>query len=75
MQWRVAAGIVERMEPPDPLPISLVVIAQNEEARLEDCLRSARFCADRFVLDGGSTDGTVELARRLGARTAWSSPP
>jgi len=57
------------MEPPDPLPISLVVIAQNEEARLEDCLRSARFCADRFVLDGGSTDGTVELARRLGART------
>lgn len=53
----------------DPLPISLVVIAQDEEARLEDCLRSAAFCADRFVLDGGSRDGTVALAQRLGART------
>lgn len=53
----------------DPLPISLVVIAQNEEERLADCLRSAAFCADRFVLDGGSHDGTVALAERLGART------
>lgn len=58
------------MPAPAPLPISLVVIAQNEEDRLADCLRSAAFCADRFVLDGGSTDGTIALAQRLGARTA-----
>jgi glycosyltransferase involved in cell wall biosynthesis len=54
----------------DPLPISLVVFAQDEEDRLADCLRSAEFCADRFVLDGGSRDSTVALAAALGARTA-----
>ena len=59
------------MASPEPLPISLVVIAQNEESRLADCLRSAALCADQFVLDGGSTDATVALAERLGARTAY----
>lgn len=54
-----------------PLPISLVVIAQDEEHRLADCLHSAAFCADAFVLDGGSRDGTVALAETLGARTAF----
>lgn len=56
------------MSAPEPLPISLVVIAQDEADRIADCLRSAEFCADRLVLDGGSRDDTVAIARGLGAR-------
>ncbi len=46
-------------------PVSIVVIAKNEEARLEDCLKSAAFAAEIVVLDDMSTDRTVELARRF----------
>jgi len=55
---------------PSPrLPVSLCVIAKDEELRLPRCLASARFADDVVVLDSGSTDRTVELAREAGART------
>lgn len=50
------------------LPLSLVLITKNEEHRLERCLRSVPFAAEVVVLDSGSTDGTVALAKGLGAR-------
>jgi len=53
---------------PDKLPVSLVVIAQDEEDHIGDCLRSADFCAEAVVLDGGSRDRTREIAAALGAR-------
>lgn len=53
------------MEPP---PISLCVITLNEERLIERCLRSAPFARDIVVLDSGSTDRTVEIARAHGAR-------
>ncbi len=56
------------MSVPQRLPISLVVIAQNEEAHIGDCLNSADFCEERLVLDGGSRDDTVARARAAGAR-------
>ncbi|MBX3041903.1 MAG: glycosyltransferase family 2 protein [Bdellovibrionaceae bacterium] len=52
----------------DKLPLSLVVITKNEEANIERCLRSAPFAADIVVVDSGSTDQTVNLAERHGAR-------
>ena len=33
-----------------------------------DLLRSVAFCAERLVVDSGSTDGTVEMARQAGGR-------
>jgi tetratricopeptide (TPR) repeat protein len=51
--------------------LSLCLIARDEEARLARCLESVRGLVDELcVLDTGSRDGTRELARRLGARTA-----
>jgi (heptosyl)LPS beta-1,4-glucosyltransferase len=44
--------------------LSVVVIAKNEERRLEDCLKSASFAAEIVVLDDMSTDRTVEIAKR-----------
>lgn len=50
------------------LPLSLVLITHNEARHLEGCLKSVPFAAERIILDSGSTDGTVEIARRHGAR-------
>lgn len=48
--------------------ISAVILTHNEADRLEACLRSVSFCDEILVIDSMSTDGTAELARRLGAR-------
>lgn len=53
----------------DPLPLSGVVITFNEADRIERCLRSMlAVCREVIVVDSQSTDGTPDLARRLGAR-------
>lgn len=48
--------------------LSVVMIAKNAADLLPDCLDSVSWADEIIVLDSGSTDGTVELARRLGAQ-------
>jgi glycosyltransferase involved in cell wall biosynthesis len=49
--------------------LSAVVVAQDEEGRIADCIASVRgFCDEVLVVDGGSLDRTAELARAAGAR-------
>jgi glycosyltransferase involved in cell wall biosynthesis len=50
------------------IPLSVVIIAQNESAHIQECLESAAFAAEKIVLDGGSEDDTVALAESCGAR-------
>jgi len=56
--------------------ISLCMIVRDEEASLERCLAAARPAVDELcVIDTGSTDGTLAVARRFDARllrVAWS---
>lgn len=47
--------------------VSVVLIVKNEEEVLADCLRSVAWADQIIVLDSGSTDGTIDLATRLGA--------
>ena len=49
-------------------PLSVVVTTFNNAATLERCLASAAFADDLVVLDSGSSDATVEIAQRYGAR-------
>lgn len=48
--------------------ISAVLIVLNEAHRLRECLATVAWADEIVVVDGGSTDGTPELARSLGAR-------
>jgi glycosyltransferase involved in cell wall biosynthesis len=55
------------------ITLSVTIITKNEAHRIERCLRSVAFADEIVVLDSGSTDATLEIAARLGART-HSSP-
>lgn len=56
--------------------ISTVIIAQNEQDRLPGAIRSAQpFSEEILVIDGGSTDDTIGVARALGARVVSNPWP
>lgn len=50
------------------VPLSGLVVCRDEAARIGPCLESLRFCDEIVVVDSGSTDGTLEIATRFGAR-------
>lgn len=57
----------------DPLSVwpsvSLCMIVKNEEAHLADCLTSVGdFATEIIIVDTGSTDRTVQIARSFGAK-------
>ena len=65
-------------ESPSPLrataPVAAVVLTHNEEKNLPDCLAAlAGWVQELFVVDSGSTDRTVEIARQAGA-TVFEHP-
>lgn len=48
--------------------ITAIILTKNEEKNLPDCLRSIQgFCRRAVVIDCGSTDRTVDIAREMGA--------
>lgn len=49
------------------MQISVTIIARDEEANIARAIASVDFCAEVLVVDSGSTDRTVEIARSLGA--------
>ena len=51
-----------------PVPVSILVPIKNEAANLERCLRSVAWADEVFVVDSQSTDGSAELAEKLGAK-------
>jgi len=53
--------------------LSVTVITKNEARNIEDCLRSVAWAQEIVVLDQFSTDGTADLAKRLGARVYQES--
>lgn len=52
----------------DKLPVTAAVPVRNEAANLARCLERLGRFAEVVVIDSGSTDNTVEIARSLGAR-------
>lgn len=50
------------------LPITILIPTFNEERNLPDCLASAAWADEVFVVDSFSSDRTVEIAKAAGAR-------
>jgi rSAM/selenodomain-associated transferase 2 len=77
VQWREEELFARHAGRPLPESISVVIPALNEEADLPETIRRARHVpevTEILVVDGGSRDRTVELARALGCRVLTSPP-
>lgn len=48
--------------------ISAVILAKNEQSRIEKCLAGISWVDEILVIDNGSTDKTEVIAKRLGAK-------
>lgn len=51
------------------LDISVIILTYNEEIHIERCLKNARkFAKEIFIVDSFSTDKTIEIAEKMGAK-------
>ena len=57
--------------------ISVVLATYNEEVNLPRCLEAVKdFASEIVIVDGTSSDKTVEVARKYGAKvTVTTNPP
>ena len=50
------------------MQISAVIISRNDERSIEACMQSLHFADEILLLDLGSQDRTLNIAKQLGAR-------
>jgi len=53
---------------PSRAPLSAVLITRNAAAVLDRCLESLSFADEMLIVDSASSDGTLDIAARRGAR-------
>jgi tetratricopeptide (TPR) repeat protein len=64
-----ALGLAARAQPAEDLRLSLCMIVRDEQEMLPRCLRAVADAVDEIVIvDTGSSDATIEVARSFGAR-------
>ncbi|VAX25317.1 hypothetical protein MNBD_NITROSPINAE02-663 [hydrothermal vent metagenome] len=57
------------------IKLSAAIITKNEEDKIADCIDSLSFADEIVVIDSGSTDKTVEIARSKGAKVIFNQWP
>ena len=50
------------------MKISAVVLAYNSQELIKECLESVKFCDETIIVDAGSTDKTLEIAKQFNAK-------
>lgn len=48
--------------------ISVVILTKNEENNIKECIESVKWCDEIVVIDDNSTDKSVDIAKKLGAK-------
>ncbi len=48
--------------------ISAVILTKDEEKNLQECLESVKWCDEVILIDDNSTDRTLEIAKKFGAK-------
>jgi len=48
--------------------LSVVIFTKKEEKYIAEAIKSAQFAHETLILDSNSDDGTIDIAKRLGAR-------
>lgn len=61
-------GSVSQRTSPHRIPVTVIIPTRNEARHLSRCLEAARLCAEIYVIDSQSTDETVEIAQKFGAK-------
>ncbi len=69
-----------RMAPPDQAPrVTVITVVKNGALAIADTMESVLAQTHRplehLIVDGGSTDGTVDVIRKYGDRVRWISEP
>ena len=52
------------------IKISAIVLTKNDEDNIESCLKGLTWADEIVVIDSSSTDSTVQLAKRFGAKVS-----
>ena len=60
---------------PAIMKLTIAIIALNEADRILSAIQSAQFADEVLVIDGGSSDDTVNLAVAAGARVVTNPWP
>jgi len=50
------------------MSISIYIITFNEAEKISDCIKTALWADEVIVADSDSTDGTIDIAKELGAK-------
>mgnify|MGYP003344674264 CR=1 FL=1 len=54
------------------MSLSVIIITKNEAAVIARCLQSVAWADEIILFDTDSSDGTPEIARKLGAKEYWT---
>jgi glycosyltransferase involved in cell wall biosynthesis len=66
---RIHKAIMRKKEKKKLQPLlSVIIISKNEEKKLPDCLESVKWADEIILVDTGSTDTTIEIAKKSGAK-------
>lgn len=58
-------GALRATEKAKRFPLSVIILTYNEVENIPSCLASVEWADDLILVDSGSTDGTLDLARKV----------
>ncbi|MBI2103747.1 glycosyltransferase family 2 protein [Candidatus Woesebacteria bacterium] len=50
------------------MSLSVVILTKNEQENITDCIKSVKFANEIIIIDDNSTDKTIQIARKQGAK-------